>query len=147
MRVAFNWWVVILSLLGLISIKSFDTLSLSMHGTEAQYYEYRVVSEEDGMTIYLYKHSYMENDVDATIISKEHYDNDKKQWFIDKLNEYSVLSWDGFNKNNKYVLDGSGFNFSLTYNDGEELYARGYMKFPQNFHALYGLLIALAGEE
>lgn len=49
------------------------------------------------------------------------------------LNNYNVGSWNGFNKNDKNVLDGDSFSFSLRYDDDKEVDAYGYMRYPNNY--------------
>ena len=52
---------------------------------------------------------------------------------IDTLNKYEIWKWDGFDKTNPDVTDGTSFYFSLTTQDGKEINACGYMMFPDNF--------------
>ena len=49
------------------------------------------------------------------------------------LNKYSVSKWDGFNGNNKNVLDGDSFHFNVKMKDGSSVSASGYMKWPKNY--------------
>lgn len=53
--------------------------------------------------------------------------------FINILNKYNVLSWDGFNKSDKDVLDGDSFHLYVTYNDYRNISASGYMMYPNNY--------------
>ena len=53
--------------------------------------------------------------------------------FEDMLNKYHILSWKGFNKSDKNVLDGNSFSFHLRYNDDEKLSASGYMMYPNHY--------------
>ena len=50
------------------------------------------------------------------------------------LREYNVKSWDGFNKSDKNILDGSSFSFNLITKEGLKVSASGYMKYPKNYH-------------
>lgn len=50
------------------------------------------------------------------------------------LNKNHVLSWKGFSKSDKNVLDGDSFSFSLRYNDDEKLSASGYMMYPDYYN-------------
>ena len=50
----------------------------------------------------------------------------------DILNKYEVYKWDGFDKNDKDVLDGDSFSFSVSMND-KSISAHGYMKWPDNY--------------
>lgn len=49
------------------------------------------------------------------------------------LNRYHILSWKGFSKSDKNVLDGDSFSFRLRYNDDEKLSASGYMMYPSKY--------------
>lgn len=53
--------------------------------------------------------------------------------FINILNKYNVVSWDGFNKSDKDVLDGDSFHMYVTYNDDRNVSASGYMMYPNNY--------------
>ena len=53
--------------------------------------------------------------------------------FEDMINKYHILSWKGFNKSDKNVLDGNSFSFRLRYNDDEKLSASGYMMYPNHY--------------
>ena len=55
--------------------------------------------------------------------------------FEDMLNKYHILSWKGFNKSDKNVLDGNSFSFRLRYNDDEKLSASGYMMYPNHYNS------------
>nr|MBQ6242864.1 hypothetical protein [Lachnospiraceae bacterium] len=60
--------------------------------------------------------------------------------------QYDVGSWNGFDKNNKGVLDGRSFSLSVKMAEGQEIYARGYMKWPKNYSEVAGALKALMQE-
>ena len=53
--------------------------------------------------------------------------------FESMLNRYHILSWKGFSKSDKNVLDGNSFYFRLRYNDDEKLSASGYMMYPNHY--------------
>ena len=63
------------------------------------------------------------------------YELDEKQIqeIINILTKYNVSSWNGFDKVDKNVLDGNSFTFKLVTKSGEEIYAHGYMKWPNNY--------------
>ena len=67
---------------------------------------------------------------DVITIKLTNKDMDK---FEDMLNKYHILSWKGFNKSDKNVLDGNSFSFRLRYNDDEKLSASGYMMYPNHY--------------
>ena len=58
---------------------------------------------------------------------------EKLEEIANKLNEYHVSRWNGFNKNDKYVLDGDSFSFNLDYNEKDKVTAHGYMMWPNNY--------------
>lgn len=52
------------------------------------------------------------------------------------LNKYNVGSWNSFNKNNKYVLDGDSFSLSVNLENGKSISAHGYMEWPNNYNSV-----------
>lgn len=75
---------------------------------------------------------------------------EKVQALVDMLDRYNVGSWDGFNKNNRNVLDGRSFSLYIRKADGQDISAHGYMKWPDHYSevsgALKDLMKELAGE-
>ncbi len=70
-------------------------------------------------------------------------DEDAKTFDLDKrtvnkivkiFDKYHVNRWDGFDKNDPNVLDGTSFMFNLKLDDNKTISASGYMKFPNNYH-------------
>jgi hypothetical protein len=51
----------------------------------------------------------------------------------DVLVKYHVENWNGFNKNDKNVLDGDSFSISITMKNGDDIHASGYMRWPDNY--------------
>jgi hypothetical protein len=49
------------------------------------------------------------------------------------LNKYDVIKWNGFNQNDKNVLDGNSFSVNIKYNDNKTIEAHGYMMYPKNY--------------
>ena len=49
------------------------------------------------------------------------------------LNKYNVIKWNGFNQNDKNVLDGDSFSLSIHMEDDKDISASGYMKWPDNY--------------
>ena len=64
---------------------------------------------------------------------KKKLDSETMKKVEDILTKYEVAKWDGFDKNDKNVLDGDSFSFSLTTNGAAHIYASGYMKWPENY--------------
>lgn len=55
--------------------------------------------------------------------------------FIEILNNYCVMGWDGFHgKHPKYVSDGIMFNFTACVNEGITIQAEGSANFPKDYH-------------
>lgn len=49
------------------------------------------------------------------------------------LREKKVGRWNGFDGNDKFVLDGKDFSLNVRFADGSRLEARGYAVFPKDF--------------
>ena len=49
------------------------------------------------------------------------------------IKEKGVAKWDGFDKSEDGVLDGSGFSLKVEYDDGKKIDAHGYMIYPDNY--------------
>ena len=49
------------------------------------------------------------------------------------LNNNKVYKWDGFQKSDKYVLDGNSFSFWVYFDDEKDIHASGYMMYPDNY--------------
>ena len=56
---------------------------------------------------------------------------------VEKLSEifkkYKVNKWDGFNKSQQNVMDGSSFSLTIRLIDDKSIHASGYMKWPKNY--------------
>lgn len=52
---------------------------------------------------------------------------------VNVLNKYKVYHWNNFHKNDKRVLDGNSFSFTLSTTDGKDIDASGYMMWPENY--------------
>ena len=56
---------------------------------------------------------------------------------LDRLNEYHVIKWNGFNgPNPPGLLDGTMFRFEAVLNSGEKIYASGSNNFPKHYREL-----------
>lgn len=49
------------------------------------------------------------------------------------LNKHKVYKWDGFQKSDKYVLDGNSFSFWIYFDEDKDIHASGYMMYPDNY--------------
>ena len=47
--------------------------------------------------------------------------------------KHKIVRWNGFDKNNRRVLDGSGFNLRVKFKDGKEVEADGSNAFPNGY--------------
>ncbi len=50
--------------------------------------------------------------------------------------ENNLLSWDGFNKSNKHILDGNSFTMKFRLADGTTAHAHGYHMWPKNYRSV-----------
>ena len=66
---------------------------------------------------------------------------------LDQLGElmgtYHVDRWDGFDENNKHVMDGSSFTLSVTLADGSTISAHGSNSFPENYSDVSSAILTL----
>lgn len=71
------------------------------------------------------------------ISDEDKYETDVDSKFVkrieDVLNKYNVASWNGFNKNDKNVLDGDSFSTYINYGENGYISASGYMMWPNNY--------------
>ena len=65
---------------------------------------------------------------------------------VDLFNKYNVSKWDGFNKSDKYVLDGTSYSFKVVTKDDVKVYASGYMKYPKNYREVINKMIEIFDE-
>ena len=56
------------------------------------------------------------------------------------INDNKIYEWNGFNKINKYVLDGAGFTLDVHYSNNQVIKAHGYAIFPKNYNEVAGIL-------
>ena len=90
----------------------------------------------------IYEISLVEGKYSASIKPTDLPDEDKKEYelskeevntVIKKLNEYKIISWNGFRKTDKYVLDGNSFSMYIIYDGDKTISASGYMMWPNNY--------------
>ena len=58
----------------------------------------------------------------------------------ERLNDYKISKWNGFSKNDKRILDGYSFTLSINLENGKDVYAHGYMRYPKNYSKVSGYL-------
>ena len=57
------------------------------------------------------------------------------------IDENEIYKWDGFDKSDDGVMDGSGFSLNVSYANGKSIKAHGYMKYPSNYQAGHKALL------
>ena len=125
-----------------IAILSVTVFNPKKEINDIKYFSYGTV---DGMAMYdgvHYSIEYKDGEYIATIQGNGVSEEDAKVVEISKrdvkrleniLNKYNVGSWDGFQKYDKDVLDGSSFNISINTFDDTSVSASGYMRWPKNY--------------
>ncbi len=103
-------------------------LSTSSYFAGGTVYE---IAEKDG-DIELCRYSVIYSGVDEEL-ELEQSAICETQEFIELMNTCGVTRWDGFDKNNHRVMDGTSFTFKATVNDGQTISADGYAKFPKGY--------------
>ena len=114
------------------SISSFYySTSGGMDPNSYKRYEYK-----DGRITY-------ENGYNSNVAKNRKVDKMFEEKLITILKEENIIKWNGFNKNDKDVLDGSGFNLDIKYNDNEYIKASGYMIYPKNYKSFNKKIVEL----
>lgn len=146
-------FIIIFSLFGFIiflvitnkpkKIESIKTLHYSFSNGYSMnaYTVYDLECDED-CYVTVKPHGYPEDRTSKYKISE-----DKIDELIKVFNDNKVLSWDGYHKNNKYVLDGDSFSFSLTTKEGLSVSASGYMKWPDNYFTVQSAIEKLLSDD
>ena len=49
------------------------------------------------------------------------------------IRQYGMMGWNGFDKSDSLLLDGTQFSVSFAFADGTSVIARGYGRFPPNY--------------
>ncbi|MBE6734059.1 MAG: hypothetical protein E7563_01785 [Ruminococcaceae bacterium] len=104
-------------------------LSYSSYHSGGTVYEF--VPEGDKIRICCYEDVYTEDGFVQELKKSALVDTEK---FIEHMNYCKVYRWDGFSGNAWGVMDGTSFTFTATVNEGDSIYAHGYMKFPKDYH-------------
>lgn len=96
----------------------------SSYFKRVQGYEFRA---EDGKTTAYF---YLANE-------EEPYPVPVEQAWVDTLtgfiSQYKMMSWDGFQRSDSILLDGTQFSIDFTFADGTAVHASGYDRFPANY--------------
>lgn len=51
----------------------------------------------------------------------------------DIVDEHNIYKWNGFDKHDEDIMDGSSFKLEITYENGDDIEAYGYEKFPKGY--------------
>lgn len=99
------------------------------------YYSISGGMDPDSYIVYQFKDGYVSFERGYNLGKKINVKANEKfeEELINVLNKYNIVSWNGFNKSDKYILDGSGFSLNVDYNDHKSIKASGYMKYPRNY--------------
>ena len=84
--------------------------------------------------------SYKKNEIpEEDRLSKE-ISKEKVAELENKLKELNVDKWNGFDGNDKNVLDGNDFHLYITNGDNKRFSARGYEEWPDNYGTVKGMI-------
>ena len=122
-------------------ITSLEKLTLHVSGMRGAY-EYEIVCENGEATVSYYGFYYNNGEEERRLEESATLD---EKTVVDKLNEFGVGKWDGFDgPHPKGVLDGKQFRFEAIVNGGDKISAEGSQNFPKNYSEfeswMYGLL-------
>jgi len=92
------------------------------------YTTYEIVKNDEKYELTIQRINDPETETINKNINKKYVDEISKV-----LSEYDVYKWDGFNKTDKNVMDGSSFSLDVTYDNDKSISAHGYMKYPKNY--------------
>ena len=105
------------------------------HGGYMRPQSYEIIRAEDG-------YSLVETDegvrkIDETWVSE----------IREVIEEYNLISWDGFDQSNPYVLDGENFSLELAFSDGTTVRASGDNSFPDGYFDATGRIEEILQKE
>lgn len=120
-------------------VKITDIKYLSFYYTQGNmmnsYVKYTLTYENDKYIAEIKPNFKSEEEIKKVEIKK----NDIEK-IIETLKKYNVNKWNGFNKSDKYVLDGDSFSLYITFLDNTKLSASGYMMYPKNYNEVQNVL-------
>ena len=100
-------------------------------------YHYTLKKQKDEKILLQYEQSFPEEETKEKELTEA-----QLQELTKKVNTSEVLSWDGFNKDNTNVLDGSSRSLDITYENGDEMRAHGYERYPRNFYEQKSIIVS-----
>ena len=102
------------------------------------YTRYELEKREDGYYAKIKPNGIPEEETQEVKVS----DSDIEK-IIQALNDNKVIKWNNFRESDKYVLDGDSFSFSLTTEEGIDISASGYMRWPKNYGEVKSTLVEI----
>lgn len=108
-----------------LEITEFSFFHTGMSSEEC--FQYSVCKTEDGVRLYT------EELFSGGLIVDTIVDETVLEQLGEIAGEYDIESWDGFDENDKYVMDGSNFELSVVLEDGRTIFARGSNCFPDGY--------------
>ena len=101
---------------------------------------YRMDCELDGCNVIIKLNGVTEEEQVEGVVGKE-----QSARIEELLAKYNIGNWNGFNKSDKYVLDGDSFSLSINYENNENISASGYMSWPDNYREVKDYLDSILG--
>ena len=100
--------------------------------------EYHLIYKDGEYLLESKLEGYKDEEKYLSKVSKEEVDE-----ILSILNFYKVSRWNGFDQASKMVMDGKSFTFRVKTLDDEEIIARGYMKYPKNYHEVVEKILSI----
>lgn len=103
------------------------------------YSTYEIIKNEDYILMKFSDSLGNENNYDIS--------NETLQQIEQLILKRKVYTWDGFDKEDKYIIDGNSFTLKIEYENGENISASGYMKFPRNYNSVEEEIVKILNKE
>ena len=113
----------------------FESVKLTISHARSDREEFELVRTENGASVTYYcGFWHIRDDVkrEECIIKRIEGGKELYDEICGLLCQFRVASWDGFNKGNKHVCDGSQFSFDAVIN-GKRIYASGENNYPRTY--------------
>jgi hypothetical protein len=111
----------------LTPVRMISSFSLYRNG-EIRYDSYQLSLDKDGYTVSI-------DEEPAQPIRTE-----SVEALMNVIDTYNVISWNGFDESNDYVLDGEGFWLDISFTDGTSISAQGDNAFPERYFDAMGAM-------
>ena len=104
----------------------------------ANSFSYEIICDSTGNTLSVEMMEHADYGTMKTAVSDEFMENLRLLCY-----KHNVMRWDGYDKFNKYVCDGSGFSLSVGYEDGSRMSAHGMNMVPDGYRNFENEMAAL----